>query len=48
MMAGARTIGHLIAKAALAVGAVVVVCVVTGLALIFTLVCAAPHVRDQA
>jgi hypothetical protein len=54
MMAGAGTIGHLIGKAALAVGAVAVVCVVTGLTLIFTLVCAAPlkrlaeRLRDQA
>jgi hypothetical protein len=51
-MAG-RTIGHRIGEAALAAGAVLVVGLVTGLTLIFTLVCAAPlkrladHIRDQ-
>jgi|GEM_PF-6089436 len=50
----ARTIGHRIGGAALAAGAVLVVGLVTGLSLIFTLVCAAPLkrlaecVRDQA
>ena len=55
MMAGAGgTIGHRIGEAGLAAGAVVVVCLVTGLALVFTLVCAAPlkrlteRPRDQA
>ena len=53
MMPGG-TIGHRIGGAALAVGAVLVVGVTTGLALVFTLVCAAPlkrlaeRVRNQA
>jgi len=48
------TIGHRIGEAALAAGAVLVVGLVTGLTLLFTLVCAAPlkrlaeRVRDQA
>ena len=52
-MAGG-TLGHRIGEAALAAGAVLVVGVVTGLALVFTLVFAAPlkrlaeRVRDQA
>ena len=47
------TIGHRIGEAALAAGAVLVVGLVTGLTLVFTLVCAAPlkrlaeRVRDQ-
>ena len=50
----ARTMGHRIGEAALAAGAVLVVGLVTGLSLVFTLVCAAPlkrlpeRVRDQA
>jgi hypothetical protein len=50
----ARTIGHRIGGAALAVGAVLVVGLATGLTLVFTLICAAPlkllaeRVRNQA
>ena len=52
-MAG-RTLGHRIGEAALAIGAVLLVGMATGLGLVFTLVCAAPlkrlaeRVRDQA
>ena len=41
----AGTIGHRIGEAALAAGAVLVVGLATGLALLFTLVCAAPLKR---
>jgi len=39
------TIGHRIGEAALAAGAVLVVGLVTGLTLVFTLICAAPLKR---
>jgi hypothetical protein len=53
MMTGG-SIGHRIGHSMLAAGAVLVVCLVTGLTVIFTFVCAAPlkrlaeRVRDQA
>jgi hypothetical protein len=53
-MMAARTIGHRIGETALAAGAVLVVGLVTGLTLVFTLICGAPlkrladHMRDQA
>jgi hypothetical protein len=53
-MMGTGSIGHRIGKAMLAAGAVLVVCLVTGLSLVFALICAAPlkrlaeRLRDQA